>query len=120
MTNISSIGTLRDLYTARFVASWSRSRLGCLKVRGVVTQTPFGIPQVLWHRGRDTGWDTAKVLPLRDQAACWDILSFVASWPRSRFEIPEVLRLRGQDPAWYTSKFVDSLFRYRKFYGIVV
>ena len=114
----------RRLGYLKFVASWSGSRFGYLKLCGFVVKIQVGIPQVLWLRGLDPGWDTS---------------SFVASWSVSRLEhikfcgfvvmipvgVPQVcsfavrnpvggtssLWLRGQDPGWDT--FVASRSRSR-------
>ena len=93
--------------TSSFVASWSGSRLGYLKLCGFVPQVcgfavkipvgipqvcgvavkiPVGIPQVLWLRGQDPGWDTSSVA--------------IASWSRSRLGY-----LKFGDPGWGTSSW---------------
>ena len=47
--------------SSTFLASWSGSRLGYLKFCGFVVKIPGGIPQVLWLRGQDPGWDTSSL-----------------------------------------------------------
>ena len=96
---VASWSRFRLGYTSRFVTSWSRSRLGYLKFVaswsgsrlgylqfcGFVVSIPVGIPEVVWLRGQDFGWDTSRIPG-----------------------ILQVLWLRCQDPGWDTSNFVAS------------
>ena len=101
--------------TPRFVATWSRYRLGYLKFYDFVVKIPVGIAQVLWLRGISQVWW------LRRQNHGWDTSSSVmVSLQRSRNGMPQILWLRGQDPGRDTSSFMGSWSGFRKFCGFVV
>ena len=115
----------------KFVASWSRSRLGYLKISGFAVKipvgtpqvcgscscrTPVGAPQVLWHRIQDPGWDTSTFVASQARIRvsylkfCGFAVKIPAQIPQALwlavkipFGMPQVLWLRGQDSGWSAS-----------------
>ena len=92
-----------------------------LKFCRFAVKMPVGIPQDLWLRGQDPGWDTSNFVASlsRCRLGCLKFYGFVVKTP---VEISQILRLRGQDPSRDTASVEGSWSRsrpgYLKFCGI--
>ena len=92
--------------------------MGYLKFCGFADKIPVGIPQVLWLRSQDPGWDSSSLwLPevcgfaVRNPVGIPQVCGFVVRIPVGIPQvlwnrIPEELWVGGQDPGWDSSMWL--------------